>query len=77
MQVFYVPDDCEVTITKKTPCYTCRDCEYFKQHYVFATAPCRDSIDGFTPVNYGHCTYPRLKNRKPGDKACQFFEARK
>lgn len=47
--------------------FTCRDCEHFRQHYVYflelryVTVPC------------GHCVHPRLKHRKPDTPACVHF----
>lgn len=45
---------------------TCANCEHYVQHYT--------SIDGvhMTPCNCGHCVYPRVKSRKPGD-VCEKF----
>lgn len=44
----------------------CANCKYFWQHYVY------ESRCGFSPCNAGHCTYPRLKNRKTND-TCRHF----
>lgn len=75
MKIIYVPDDCEVVVTQKEPSYTCSDCIYFYQHWIpDRGVPCNDSINGFCKVNAGHCVYPRLKDRKPGAPACQYYE---
>lgn len=44
----------------------CGNCGYFIKHYVF-------SSQRFTEIDYGHCTYPMLKNRDATHKACQYF----
>lgn len=46
---------------------TCKDCQYFRQHYVLFLD------DRFTAVPCGHCVYPRLKHRKPDTFACVNF----
>lgn len=35
---------------------TCRTCQYFHEHYVRMGAQ-------YLPLYYGHCCYPRVKNR--------------
>ena len=47
----------------------CRECRHFLQHYILDEQSC-------TPINCGHCRYPRLKHRHPGSKACDHFETR-
>ena len=47
----------------------CKDCGHFRRHYILDEQAC-------TPVNCGHCTYPRLKNRKPDTLACTHFVLR-
>lgn len=38
----------------------CANCQHFYQHYI--------KNDGvYKACNAGHCCYPRLKNRRPGD----------
>lgn len=39
----------------------CGDCVHFRQHYV------KLGIDYYSPIEYGHCTYPRCKRRTTGD----------
>ena len=48
----------------------CRNCEHYIRHFVFLGS-------SFSPINHGHCTYPRLKNREADCKACKYFEERK
>ena len=47
----------------------CANCKYFIQHYILSWA-------GFDPLEWGHCTCPRLKNRKIFD-CCDRFERKK
>ena len=44
----------------------CGNCQHFVKHYVF-------SDYHFSEIDYGHCTYPMLKNRESTHKACQHF----
>ena len=44
----------------------CKNCVHFHQHYVL------DSHRA-TAINDGHCSYPRLKSRKPNKPACEHF----
>lgn len=49
----------------------CANCKYFTQHYR------KDIVFGsvtFTPINCGHCTSRRVKNRTPRTIACNDFE---
>ena len=45
----------------------CRKCKHFRQHYVYYDR-------GYHWAYAGHCVYPRLKVRKPDEKACEHFE---
>ena len=45
----------------------CENCRYFRRHYIVDSQRC-------TPVNCGHCTYPRIKKRTPDTLACGHFE---
>lgn len=45
----------------------CQDCKYFYQHYG------KDSHGKFIVIYAGHCSRPRLKNRKPDHPICQHF----
>ena len=56
-------------ITKETEC--CQNCKHFYQHYV-ENMFCKER---FTPTVFGHCVYPRFKNRKCED-VCGKFERR-
>lgn len=47
---------------------TCEDCKNFIQHYR------RTEHGEYVEVYCGHCTNIRIKNKKPGDKACDNFE---
>ena len=49
----------------------CCNCKNYVQHYVKSFMGW-----GFDRCNAGHCTYPRNKDRKPGTKACEYFEGR-
>ena len=53
---------------------TCADCKYFIQHYVKRDSSCNGSE--FSKIYAGHCTTPRIKYKKPDDKACKYFELR-
>jgi len=57
-------------------CECCANCVYFYQHYqkyISAEAPGKEY---FAPLNYGHCTYPRLKNRNADDVCLNFMRRR-
>lgn len=64
---------------KQATKYTCQSCKNFYQHY---TVDQTRSLNGYTtinglyvhPINCGHCATPRIKNKAPGDKACNYFE---
>ena len=43
----------------------CGNCIHFIQHYG------KDGIE----INCGHCRYPNIKSRRPGDKACKDWES--
>jgi len=47
----------------------CKGCRYFNQHYVKARS-------GYMPTDYGHCTNPRLREKRPGTPACTRFSKR-
>lgn len=54
----------------------CGRCEHFVQHYII------DPIhmygrEHYTAINYGHCTYPRLKQRRVEQKCAHFSERRR
>ena len=46
----------------------CGGCRHFHRHYV------KWGDDGYRPVDYGHCVYPRLKKRRT-DETCPHWEA--
>lgn len=46
--------------------HTCQECRHFYQHYVVDDKQC-------VAIHCGHCTYPRLKNRRPEMPACDHF----
>ena len=46
---------------------TCAGCKFFYQHYI-----CNQE-NQYTTVACGHCTSPRLKDRRPNTPACQHF----
>lgn len=46
---------------------TCNDCKYYIRHYGL--------IDGrIFRIYCGHCTYHKLKTKKPDKKACENFK---
>ena len=45
----------------------CQACEFYLQHYVKVSG-------GYMKTNAGHCFHGRMKDKKPGDKKCQFFQ---
>jgi len=49
---------------------TCGRCRYFVQHWVYSEKFGQE----FVPINAGHCTYPRSKNRFIHE-TCPHFEA--
>lgn len=51
----------------------CANCRHFCQHYT--EKPSDYGMRGFMPVNAGHCTEPKVKQRKPGD-TCERFNRR-
>lgn len=53
---------------------TCEDCKHFIQHYIKQDFAYGGS--GFSEAYAGHCTTPRIKDKKPDDKACKYFELR-
>lgn len=48
----------------------CRNCEHFHLHY---------TLDQYqaTPLDCGHCSYPRLKKRRPSAPACVHYAKQK
>ncbi len=49
----------------------CANCKHFIQHYI------KSCYTGVSACNAGHCIYPRMKVRKPGDTCIHFaFEYR-
>lgn len=47
----------------------CATCAHYIKHYV-KSDPRRG---GYTPIFYGHCAYPRVKNRLPHN-LCAHYE---
>ena len=45
---------------------TCRGCQHFHLHYVL-------DQHHATPLNCGHCSYPRLKKRRPTEPVCMHY----
>ena len=45
---------------------TCKTCAYFHQHY---------GISGgrIFRIHCGHCTYPKLRHKRPSTNACQYY----
>lgn len=50
---------------------TCQTCKYYYQHYV------KCGKNRYVSVEAGHCSHPRLKDRKPETPACDRFSLRK
>ena len=48
---------------------TCKQCRYFRQHYVLNSQMC-------VAVDCGHCVYPRIKHRRAEKQACDHFAER-
>lgn len=46
----------------------CANCKHYIQHWVKSTR-----LNDLSPCNAGHCLYPRMKARKPG-QTCEHFE---
>ena len=44
----------------------CKDCKYFLQHYIL-------SKRGLTRVFFGHCTFSRVKGKRPDSKCCEHY----
>ena len=47
---------------------TCKDCMYFRAHYV------RRGRNWYLRTSCGHCVYPRLKHRQEDTPACTHFK---
>lgn len=62
MKTYEIPDTEEV----------CANCEHYIQHY----RRIRDyrGVSTFSAVNAGHCTYPKVKERKPCDSCKDHFK---
>ena len=45
---------------------TCQNCKHFRQHYGLEETR-------IFRVYCGHCVLPRIKNKKPDQKACEKF----
>lgn len=54
---------------KEVPEERCGNCKYFHQHYT------RDKRGGYSPLWCGHCTHPRLKNRRR-EETCPHWAAK-
>lgn len=51
----------------------CINCKHFIRHYVRQLGVCGG---GFVPINLGHCTYPRCKDRR-AEQACGNYDSNK
>lgn len=47
----------------------CKNCKHYYQHYTYF-----EDLKRFMPMNVGHCTEPRLKDRKPFDLCTRYEE---
>lgn len=45
----------------------CQACSFYLQHYVKVSG-------GYMKTSSGHCVHGRIKNRKPEDKTCRYFQ---
>lgn len=52
---------------EKNPVDCCGNCVHFRRHYVL-----RDGY--YMPLLYGHCVFPRLKDRRE-DGTCPHFKS--
>ena len=52
----------------------CCNCKHYIQHYITVCFGHANEYMEVRPVNFGHCTFPRVKSRKPGD-SCGYFES--
>lgn len=43
----------------------CANCRHFIQHYAIV-------LDDVSPINAGHCVYPKVKSRRPSDRCDNF-----
>lgn len=50
----------------------CANCQHYIQYYA---KKIRHELLGYTAVNHGHCTYPRMKDRGPSE-TCDNFSPR-
>lgn len=50
----------------------CGNCTHFCQHYIKNSS----NFSGYSACNSGHCVFPRVKSRKPGEQSCKYFESR-
>ena len=48
----------------------CANCKHYRGHFVRWA----EYADGYYQTNCGHCVYPRIKHRHPGNEACYNFE---
>ena len=49
----------------------CANCVNYHQHYGR-----RGNTNYVQEINFGHCHFPRIKERKPGCAACKYFRVR-
>ncbi len=49
---------------------TCESCEHYIPHYVRIGRK-------FHKIDFGHCVYPRIKNRDKATKACEHYTPKK
>lgn len=54
---------------KRTDAPMCANCRHYCRHYIRNL----EHSDQFTPLDEGHCTYPRIKDRLPFD-VCKYYE---
>ena len=50
----------------------CVNCRYFHKHYIRYPWKEKDSAP-YVEIDYGHCSYPRIKQKRQWD-SCDHFE---
>lgn len=48
----------------------CGSCTHFYMHYV------RFENGRYIPIDFGHCVFPRIKDRDADTKACKYYEVK-
>ena len=73
MTIKWLPEHINtITIHSMERC--CVNCRHFMQHYIHDDVP-HMHVSEYTPISIGHCTYPRIKDRRV-EQSCQNFTPR-